>query len=179
MVGLWLRELDLLDRRERDGQGQGREPHTRVSVVENASISTRSPVKFLPRNVYDAAWWEALTAVEQRGLEAQDEDYEWVSRRDADLHRAAAYETHLAPHRVLGVPPGVQVCYAVPATISQGPIDCSLFVLYAYVSTRSQCSLAVQSPYASLTSTSLRESRTLHSLHSTGSGVADSLCLVS
>lgn len=37
---------------------------------------------------------------------AQDEDYEWVSRRDADLQRAAAFENHLAPHRSFGIPPG-------------------------------------------------------------------------
>jgi mitochondrial distribution and morphology protein 12 len=40
------------------------------------------------------------------GLAAQDEDYEWVSRRDADLNRAAAFDSHLPQHRLFGLPPG-------------------------------------------------------------------------
>ena len=40
------------------------------------------------------------------GVAHGDEDYEWVSRRDADLHRAAAFENHIPPHRSFGIPPG-------------------------------------------------------------------------
>lgn len=44
-------------------------------------------------------------AANEGGLE-QDEDYEWVSRRDAGLQRTATFENHLTPHRSFGIPPG-------------------------------------------------------------------------
>lgn len=94
----WLRDLDVLDHRDRGGVGQGREPHARIPHSNGASVSNRPAVKQLPRNAYDDDWWNSQSGTRRRELEVDTGANAYVFRHSDSVQRyviSPSSRTHL------------------------------------------------------------------------------------